>query len=200
MENASPVNSFPARTLSDRIEFMNVHADIPVFQAHVMSEFLRDMDPAFRGRTEPCTVFAVSSYKGHYPTFKILLENGSLFDYIPIHALTQAPGNLDRLSLEELVYGKPCPDFNITVNSHQHLVDRSKDGCRCYFPSRKMWRIVDRYICTIDWYTDNHNAHLVLMSNGQLALVPNHKLLLIQKPLTECTFQKYKKLRQEWKP
>jgi hypothetical protein len=179
---------------------MNVHADIPAFSASVRTEFLYDMDPAFEGKTEPCTVFAVSSYKGHYPTFKILLKNGSLFDYVPIHALTLAPGIKDVMSLKELVFSKACPDFNVTVNVHSHLVNETKKRCVCYIPTRKEWRIIDRYICTIDWYTDNHNAHLVVLSNGQFALVPNHKLLLTQKPLTECVFPGYKKLRQEWKP
>jgi hypothetical protein len=181
---------------------MNVHADIPAFPASVRTEFLYDMDPMFEGKTEPCTVFAVSSYKGHYPTFKILLRNGSLFDYIPAHALTIAPRNQDVLGLEELVYSKSCPDFNITVNVHAHLVQETEKGCVCYIPNKKEWRVVDRYICTIDWFTDNHNAHLVALSNGQFAFVPNHKLLLTQKTLAECEFPSpsYKKLRQEWKP
>ena len=179
---------------------MNIHADIPPFQAQIRSEFLYDMDPAFRGKTEPCMVFAISSYRSHYPTFKILLKNGSLFDYIPIHALTLAPENSDCLTLDQLTYGKACPDFNITVNVHSYLAGKASKGCVCYIPSRKEWRIVDDYICTIDWYTDNHNAHLVVLSNGQFALVPNHKLLITSDPTAERKFQPYKKLHMEWKP
>mgnify|MGYP000952064791 CR=1 FL=1 len=135
------------------------------------------MDPAFEGKTEPCTVFAVSSYKGHYPTFKILLKNGSLFDYIPAHALlvgTTSP--VHNLTLGDLCYFKACPDMNITVNVHATLAG---SFCKrvCWMPRTAAWINITQYICTIDWFQDNHNAHLVVLENGQVAFVPNHKVL-----------------------
>lgn len=181
---------------------MNVHADIPAFSAHVLSEFLYDMDPTFQGKTEPCTVFAVSSYKGHYPTFKILLKNGSLFDYIPAHALlvgTTTP--VHSLTLGDLCYFKACPDMNITVNVHATLAG---PFCKrvCWMPRTAGWVNITQYICTIDWFQDNHNAHLVVLENGQVAFVPNHKVLFLTKPTEDkvLVFQPYKKLHQEWKP
>lgn len=178
---------------------MNIHADIPPFEAIIKAEFLYDMDPSYVGKTEECTVYAVSSYKGHYPTFKILLESGSLFDYIPIHALMMWDRGAS-LTLEELTYGKVCPDFNITVNVHPYLIEQFAKGCDCFVPTHGGWRIIKRYICTIDWFMDNHNAHLVALNNGQFALIPNHKLLFAIGFKNGFRFQPYKKLRQEWKP
>lgn len=179
---------------------MNVHADIPSFSAFVRSEFLYDMDPAFEGKTERCTVFAVSSYKGHYPTFKILLENGSLFDYIPAHAISVGTDKpTTGLTLDELCFGKACPDFSITVNVHSILTGSFADKT-CWSPPRNIWTDIERYICTIDWYLDNHNSHLVVLKGGQVAFVPNHKILFERKRTTKLELPSYKKLRQEWKP
>lgn len=179
----------------------NVHADIPEFSAFVRSEFLYDMDPAYEGQTEPCTVFAVSSYKGHYPTFKILLKNGSLFDYIPAHALlvgrTKAPHG--SMTLDELCFSKTCPDHSITVNAHTVLAGKFAENI-CWIPQRKVFVEVDRYICTVDWYLSNQNAHLVVLAHGQVAFVPNHKVLFLAKPTDEVKLQPYRRLRQEWKP
>lgn len=181
---------------------MNVHADIPSFSAYVMSEFLYDMDPAFEGKTERCTVFAVSSYKEHYPTFKILLKNGSLFDYVPAHALlvgTDKP--FHNLTVDDLCYSKACPDTNITVNVHPFLAGKFANKF-CWMPRKEAWLEITQYICTIDWFEDNHNVHLVVLENHQVAFVPNHKILFLSTKVKfqNLKFEPYKKLRQEWKP
>lgn len=195
MANESLGSSFHVRTLSD----MNVHVDIPEFRTRIRSEFLYDMDPAYEGQDEFCTVYAVSSYKGHYLTFKVLLENGSMFDYIPIHALTHFPSYPNRLSLEELMFGKTCPDFSISVTTHKILKSAATKRA-CWFPKSKTWMIIDNYICSVDWFLDNQNGHLVVLSNGQFALVPNHKMLVLGDVKADLELLPYKKLRQEWKP
>lgn len=178
---------------------MNVHVDIPTFKAFVQTKFLYNMDEAYEGKASPCKVFAVSSYKGHYPTFKILLDDGSLFDYIPAHALFVKPNNTKyELGIDDLCYGKACPDFNIAVSVHQ-IFSEPYAIKSCWFPKKNIWVDVDRYICTIDWYKDNENANLLILKNGQIAFVPNHKMLLA-KTGPVATLPKYKAIKSEWKP
>ena len=159
--------------------------------------FLYDMNENLAGSFENCIVYAISSYKGHYPTFKIKLESGALFDYIPPDALIVDPTS-DRkqsLSLKELVYDKHCPCYNVSVNVFSFL---STQPLYCYFPTSKSWYKVRTYICSIDWYEENHSSHLVVLENGQICFVPNHKLL-IKREQDKFEFQPYKKLRKEWK-
>jgi hypothetical protein len=179
---------------------MNVHVDIPPFSAFVQTKFLYDMDESFEGQTEPCTVFAVSSYKGHYLTFKILLKNGALFDYIPAHALSVGTSKpVTELSLGDLCFYKACPDFHVTVSTHEVLMGAFNTRTS-WFPNKNKWIEIERYICTVDWYKDNENAHLVVLANHQVAFIPNHKMLLLKRPLADYKLPPYKALKQEWKP
>src|SRR5262249_38135223 len=94
-----------------------VHADIPPIKTFLRGEYLYDMDLSHAGEFVPCTAFAVSSYEGSVPTFKVLLADGAVFSYVPPSALidkekaTGAP-----LELADLAYHN-CPAGDICVSS-----------------------------------------------------------------------------------
>jgi hypothetical protein len=176
---------------------MEIHCNIPVINGYVKEEFLYDMDEKYTGHYKSCKIYAVSSYKDHTLTFKILLNDGGLFDYIPLHALVTNPlsSQEQSLTLKDLTFGKFCPDYPITVNVFAILKEAPKPYC--FFYKKNLWIRAKEYVCSVDWYTDNENANIVILENEQIALVPNHKILFTEERPTQLPA--YKKLHAIWK-
>lgn len=175
---------------------MEVHCNIPNIKGYVREEFLYDMDEKHIGHYKSCVIYAISSYKDHALTFKILLEDGGLFDYIPPHALTMEVLDTNlQLSLKDLTCGKVCPDFPIAVSVFTALKEAPRPYC--FFHKKNLWLRAREYVCTVDWYTDNENANIVVLENGQIALVPNHKILFTD--VCPKELPSYKKLHATWK-
>jgi len=168
-----------------------IHANIPAFNAYVEKKFLFDLDEKYAGQYVPCTVFGASSYPQEALTFQILLEDGSMFSYMPIHALQKKTSERRiNLELSDLIY-KNNPGQDIEITAFDHL----KGEMNCYFKSKNLW-LSGQYICTIDWYKDNEQFHLVELENSQYAALPNHKVKFKN---TEPSFAPYKKLHQTWR-
>lgn len=168
-----------------------IHANIRPIRVMVREEFLFDMDARYEGQLESGTLFALSSYPGHAPTFKILLDNGAIFSYIPVHALLNPSLNLPpkKLTLNDLVY-HDCPLPEISID----YFDSLKGNVSVYFKRLGVW-IDGDYIFTVDWYTGNDLLHFIALENGQYALVPSHKVKFGN---SDRTFPPYKKLHQQW--
>lgn len=168
-----------------------VHAEIPPLKTHVRKEFLFGMDPAHVGQYVPCAAFAVSSYAGSAPTFKILLSDGAVFSYVPPSALCDVEHRdpSRELSLDELVYLN-CPAGAFCVHRFEALVGE----CLAYFKARDVWMNA-RYLFTIDWYTGNDLLHAVALDNGQYAMLPHHKLKF---GAHAAGFEPYRKMRRTW--
>ncbi len=182
-----------------------IHENIPAFNAQIEKKYLYDMDETYANMYIPCTVFSIASYKGDALTFQILLEDGSVFSYIPLNAILKKQNHLnkdnedkrekdgikkDRLELSDLVY-KNCPGEDITVADFNHLHGRVD----AYFKQKNLW-LEGEYICTIDWPRENELFHLIGLENNQYAALPNHK---IKFKTGIRSFQDYKKLHQEWR-
>jgi hypothetical protein len=148
------------------------------------------MDPARVGELRPCTAFSISSYPGNAPTFQILLADGAVFSYIPAPALIDPQRAAEPvLELADLVY-HDCRSVEICVNRFDALAGR----VLCLFKRRDLW-LAGTYLFTVDWYTGNDLLHGVALANGQLALLPNHKIKFGDHP---PGFEPYKKIRREW--
>lgn len=160
------------------------HSDIPVIETVVKNKFL-----GLEGTVTKCKIFAVSSYKDHTLTAKILLDDGAIFDYIPFHAF----GEVDFFDLKDLVYSN-SPDWNICVTEHRYLKNKLVS---CWFKYKQEW-VTGAYICTVDWYKDNECFNIVVLLNGQIACVPNHKMLVTNKSFG-LEFKNYKKIKETWK-
>jgi hypothetical protein len=175
-----------------RLPEHRVHVSIPRMMARVEDRVLFDDNPEVTGWT-PCRILAVSSYPGHSLTFQILLDNGSLFSYVPPHRLRFDTSNEEiqtRLDLKDLVYFD-CPDDVVEVIE----LDSLPAHCRAYFVNRDLWMDAT-HLFTIDWPLGNHLLHAVGLENGQLALLPSHKVLFGSK-VTD-TLPPYKKLHATW--
>jgi hypothetical protein len=178
---ASPAAAEPRR----------VHADIPPIKTFIRGEYLYDMDLSHAGEFVPCTAFAVSSYQGSVPTFKVLLADGAVFSYVPPSALVdrdRAAG--EPLALADLAYHN-CPGGDICVSSFAEL----QGTVHAFLRRRNEW-MDGTYRFTIDWYDGNDLLHLIALANGQYAFLPNHKVKF--KDGTR-EFKPYRKMHTEWK-
>jgi hypothetical protein len=173
-------------------ETARVHAPIPPLRCHVRAEHLYGMDPARVGELVPCTAFTISSYPGHVPTFQLLLGDGAVFSYVPPSALVE-PAVLGppELELEDLVYFA-CPDEQICVHRHHAL----EGDVLAYFKRRDLW-LAGRYLFTVEWWTGNDLCHAIALANGQLALLPHHKLKFGSGHAPG--FAPYRKIRKVWR-
>lgn len=141
---------------------------------------------------EKVKVFGLSSYKGHCLTARIFVEKyGAVWDYIPFHLLfkTQTTENYNNLfSLKKLCYHN-CPDEEITINDCSFIRTKINEGKfaeativqkQNMFDGKKVLTVcgITKYLASVDWHKNNESGHVVWLQNGQLALIPNHKLIL----------------------
>lgn len=169
---------------------MNVN--IRTFKASVLQEFLYDMEEEKKGWSLPCIVFGLTSYMNETLTFQIMMEDGSMFSYIPFHALRFSLDNqdMDTLDLKDLVYHN-CRNLEMEY----HVFDHLKGKVECYFKHKNLWMSGD-YYATIDFYTGNDMLHIVKLENGQIAALPTHKVKFKE---GSRDFPGYKKLHATWR-
>jgi hypothetical protein len=166
-----------------------IHANAPAFSVDIEKQFLYDMDERYAGQAQRGTVFGISSYPGEALTLQVLLDDGSMFSYIPLHAISSKPVR-QPLELSDLVY-KNCPGPGIEITAYDHL----KGEVSAYFRKKDLW-LGGRYLFTIDWYEDNEQFHMIELENGQYAALPNHKVKFKDGPRS---FEPYKKSHQTWR-
>jgi hypothetical protein len=146
-----------------------VHVDLRPFACLLRREHVMNLEEG-HGEFLPCTVFGLSSYAGHAPTFSVLVEDRFLYTYVPVHAL--AGQACEPLALHESAYFD-CPDEVVTVVYHRHLLELGR--CRVYRRDGSPWS-TGTYLCTLDWYRADHALHLVRLDGGPFLLWPNHRL------------------------
>lgn len=162
------VSPVPAGTAPQRGD---VHCDVAPFPVRVDARYLYDMDPAREGEWVDASVFAVSSYLGHAPTFQVLTAEGAVFSYLPAQALRHGDGGGVVLDGPELVY-HDCHSTPLVAHRYEALATPA----RAFIRQRSLW-LGAAYHCTLDWYEGNDLLHLLLLDNGQVALLPSHKVL-----------------------
>ena len=168
-----------------------VHADITPLALFVDKPILFGGDAQYVGEVVPCRAFAFSSYPGSGPTFKILLEDGAVFSYVSPSVLRWKRAiDAPVLALEDLTYNA-CPDADIVVHAFAALAG----DVLCFFKKKNVW-MKGTYAFTVDWYTGNDLVHCVLLENGQVAVLPHHKMKFHD---AKPGFAPYKKLRNEWR-
>ena len=167
-----------------------LHEDIAPFSVDIEEMYLYDMDKKFKGKYTPGRVFGISSYPEEALTFQVLLNNGSLFSYLPLNSVRK-PGIRSKtiFELSDLVY-KNCPGSEVVVKSYIYL----EGMVNCYFKNKDIW-MSGKYMTTVDWFKDNEQFHLISLENGQYAALPNHKVKFKNE---ERVFKSYKKLHKTW--
>jgi hypothetical protein len=169
---------------------MLVHSDITPLKALVQKRVLYDMDPVIpENEHMKCVIFGVSSYTNFAPTFQIMVEEKSIFSYVPPHLLLvkSSINSHSFFELKDLVYHN-CPDVEFAVSVSKYL-------CKplyVYLKNRDLW-ILGKYLFTMDWYHGNDLLHCIILENGQIGFFPSHKISFGKNSLPD-----FKKLRQEW--
>lgn len=166
-----------------------VQASISPFQVLVHESVFYNNLPEFN-QLIPCSVFGLSSYNEHALTLQVMTNKGAIFSYVPFHRVWHRPPTGPQYELQDIVYAR-CPDTHITVTRYSALVT---EPCQAYLRNPKVW-LSAKYVATVDWYRCNDLAHIMALENGQLALLPSHKILIG----SGQTLPDYRKLRAEWK-
>jgi len=135
-------------------------------------------------------IIALDIYPNEAITFTILLDNGTIYNYVPVHLVQwKNTVNTEVYNLNELVYNNSLSN-EVTIDVFNHLKDLK---CNCYIKQKDSW-VTGEYILSIDWYKDNDLLNFIKLENGQFAFLPNHKILFGD---VKREFQPYKKARWE---
>ena len=173
---------------------LTIHTDLPTPQpAWIKASFVYGPTTTIR-EPLPCEVLAVSSYPGQSITFRVLIQDtGSLFDFVPPHVLNvlKQP-DMVQLELSDLVPFNN-PTGNVSVTKCLHLPAEVD----CWFRSKNLW-LKGTYLCNVDWYEGNNNANLVLLENGQIGFIPNHKMIF-GSTSTSRQLPKFVEVPDSWK-
>lgn len=170
-----------------------VHANISPIPVYVLESVFQNEDPSTMGAVRRCSLFGVSSYPGHALTFQVMTNEGGVFSYVPLHRIRchVRHSELPMLGHQDLTYAN-CPDTKFTIIRFETLRGLP---CRAYFKHAGVWLDAE-YVWTIDWHEKNDLAHLLKLANGQMALLPSHKIMFGP---GVGELPKYKKLKHEWK-
>lgn len=117
-------------------------------------------------------IVGINSYKNEALTFTLNI-NGALYDYVPPTMITTGNCLNTTYTLKDLVYNNNQSSIFSVIHSPY-----INNKCKVFFPRKKDWANISKVICTIDWYTANDKRHIVILENGLIAAVPNHKINL----------------------
>lgn len=136
-----------------------------------------------------CTIIGLCLYENETLCFDIILEDGSIFNYIPLDKIVYKKEYDSNITLKDLVYHN-SPSIEISLN----YIDSLKNMKLAYLKNLNQWIEIEDYILTIDWYKGNDLLNLVKLNNGFFALLPNHKI----KMNNIKEFEKYSKIRESY--
>lgn len=137
---------------------------------------------------------SVWSYPGHQPTFNVLLDDGSIFSYLPAAAFEG--GFYGTLQWPLWTHcGIVCPSKAFIYYESKTFEDRNL-FIHCFSPEKK-YLGAGNYCFTIEWPYENENLHFMEIGSNYF-FIPNHKMLLT-KDIQEPKLPSWKKLNSEWK-
>jgi hypothetical protein len=154
---------------------MYISGNISEFEALVKREFLFDYEEG-QNEFEKCWVFGITSMENRCLMFNIKLENGAIWDRIPVHALVfdkKAP----NYSLE-IIQPYNCSSYNFTVLSYKFLENKTVN---ILSPIKNL---IGKYLFTIDYAESGQSesiehtqTHLIRTNDGLLLAQPNNRIL-----------------------
>ena len=171
-----------------------LNANIPVIQAYVRGNYLRDQQDS-HDKYFPCTIFGVASVQGRSPLFHFMMEDGGLWWRMPISAFCSEPG-VPEVDIHSLVlWNTFSPYVAVTMfeamqNMRMQYIDREKN------------KILGKYLFTLDWHAPERNiidlaysetpsehkcGHVILRDDGNFAIQPNNRVLMFEPSMTTKT-------------
>ncbi len=166
-----------------------VHYDIKPIRAFVHESVLYDEDLT-KKEMIPCTIFSLSCYKGEAITFGIVLDEGSVFFYIPPHKISLKK-DTPKYDLKDLVYNN-CESEVFTVKKFKRL---GVKPVSVYLKNKDKW-VKGKYKLTIDWYKGNDLVHMIELETGEFCFLPSHKLKFEG---ARKKFKAFLKMHSTWK-
>jgi len=124
-------------------------------------------------------VFAACSLMCRVLSFHVELENGAIYERVPIDAIYWKKPGKDQLALHEIqVYD--CFSYHLTSIAYNLLLARR---CNVFVPNKGYYP--GKYYCTIDWAIGaggeapeiRKSAYLILLDNGQVAAQPSNRII-----------------------
>jgi hypothetical protein len=171
-----------------------LNANIPVIQAYVRGNYLRDQQDS-HDQYFPVTIFGVASVQGRSPLFHFMMEDGGLWWRMPISAFCAEPG-VPEVDIHNLVlWNTFSPYVAVTMfeamqNMRMQYIDRQKN------------KIQGKYLFTLDWHAPERNiidlaysetpsehkcGHVILRDDGNFAIQPNNRVLMFEPSMTTKT-------------
>lgn len=155
-----------------------LNASIPHFYCLVRAEYLYNLRE-HRDDLVEAMIVGVRSRAGRALTFHVILENGAMYEGLPVTALVHKT-NAPELKLEELELWD-CFGENVAVTAFDALKGMNVEVYGGQI--RNDW-YRGTYMMTFDWWGDgfsdtpahHKNAHLIKLENGCFALMPNNRL------------------------
>ncbi len=163
---------------------MQNHYSITPIKAFVIDDFLMKDEFNLVNLVE-CKIIGVCLYENETICFDVILKDGSIFNYVPLHKVVHKEDYDKKIQLKDLVYHN-SKSIDITINYMEALNEIKL----AYLKHQNSWVCVEEYILTIDWYKDNDLLNFIKLKNGFFAFLPNHKL----KTNNEKNFKAYKKI------
>lgn len=174
----------------------SVHAGLETVTVWVKEDIFFDLETDTQLWVK-CKLFGITCLTGRVPTFEILTADGYVFSDIPPHMIRfQENPEQTQYCLEDLVYNNALSE-EFVISEFSELKNRSA----FVFLKGKKEYVKAHYWFSLDFYKNNNWYHAMKLENGQVAFMPNHKIVFSANGKIEENheFPKYKKLRKEFK-
>jgi len=161
-----------------------LNCNIPTLEIYVREQFLYDGAADQIGKFVKAAAFSVSSVPGRALGFQVMLENGAVFDRLPVTALASKP---NASQIPEMVSDAQiwdCPSAEISCIVYDFLAGLCVDAAMPTKSGDSYLR--GEYVMTFDWHdapaADNPGqlghkcAHLIALQSGDYVLYPNNRL------------------------
>lgn len=174
----------------------NLFIDLEPIPVWVKKQYLMNFTEGF-GEYVQGSLQSVWAYEGSMPTFTVLLEDGTLFSYLPASAFAYKGGVACAEGVDAYY---SCNTFSPSTYFVKYEMASLRDDKlkKHVFGPDKSYLGLGEYLFTLEWPNENEQVHLLQIS-GQFYFVPNHKLLVTPNSLESGTkLPNWKKLRSNW--
>jgi hypothetical protein len=169
-------------------------ADLDPIKVLVKREYLQNFEGG-QGQYVTGTLQSIWAYASHQPTFTVLLEDGTIYSYLPAAAFTASPLPCSENLGSKAACGVYSPSDSFVLYRTKMFDARI---AICFSPSKEYLGIGE-YIFSIEWPNDNEVAHFMCVDKASYCFVANHKMLLLPEvPTIVPSLPLWKKLRDEW--
>lgn len=174
----------------------SVHASLEAMTVWVKEDIFYNLETNTNSWVK-CKLFGITCLSGRVPTFEILTNDGYVFSDVPPHMIRWVENSEDtQYDLKDLVYNNALSE-DFVISEFSEL----KARVAYVFLKEQKKYLKAQYWFSLDFYKNNNWYHAMKLDNGQIALVPSHKIVFSSdgKLKENHSFPNYKKLRKEFK-